>query len=178
MREIARVSAILGIVCAAALMLIAAPARAAVPVWSMNATSCVPDADTITFDRYVTNKGIVAHRKRNVDLIQLACDVNNPPIQGTQWFLFVTYRDSTGTAATANVLARLIRVSRTTGAQTVVATFNSNDSGVVTMGQGSVGFTHAFDFANNYYYVLLALDRSSFSETVQVVGAAIEPFIP
>jgi hypothetical protein len=164
-------------ICAAAVMLMAVPAHA-VPVWSSNATSCAADADSIMFDRYTTSKGIVAHRSTNVDPIQLSCEISDPSsLQGTQWNLIVTYLDSTGMTNTANVTAKVMRISRTTGVQKVVATFNSDSSAATTMGQGSVGFSHTFDFTASFYYVLITLDRNSTSEIVQVVGAVIEPLI-
>jgi hypothetical protein len=165
-------------ICAAALLLMAVPAHAITPVWSITASSCVPDAESIRLDRYTTAGPTVAHRDANVDLIQLMCNISDPPFQGGDWDLVITYRDSTGTGTGARLIGRLLRVSRLTGVQNAVVTFNSNNTAATTMVKGSIGFTHTFDFDTYYYYVLLQLDRTTAAEIVQVVGVAIEPIIP
>jgi hypothetical protein len=163
-------------ICAAAALLASAPAHAADPVWSMNAASCVPDSETIRNDRHNTSSGFISHRTGNVDLIRVICDVSNPQsFQGSLWNLVVTYRDSTGTGATANVLASLRRTSRTTGTTALVGSFNSNSSAAVAMNKSVTAFTHTFNFDTSYYRVEITLDRASTSEIVQAVGVAIEP---
>jgi hypothetical protein len=166
---------------AAAAVLTAVPAYAnGIPLaWSANATSCVPDAASIEFNRYTTANGRVAHRPNNVDPIQLNCGISDFSVfvGASHWKLVITYRDSTGVQDSAAVIARLVRISRVNGSTAGMVTFNSNSnegSGIDSVGKASISFDHVFNFDNNYYVIQLLLDRTLTSEIVEVSGVAIE----
>jgi hypothetical protein len=165
------------ILAATTAVLMAVPAHAVVPVWSANATSCVADSLSIEQDRYTTAGLRIAHRANNVDPIRLVCEVSDPSsfLGSLHWKLVVTYRDSTGAATSANVIARVFRASRTTGNAAVVATFDSNSRSAIGIAKNSISFDHAFDFDNDYYFVQVVLDRTLTTEIVEAFGVAIEP---
>jgi hypothetical protein len=161
-----------GILAVAATILTAASAHAD---WSAIATSCTPDESSVISQRYVTSGQIVAHRSNNVDLIKLVCAVSGSfPGDNDAWHLAVTYRDQTGTNNAAHVEARLLQASRADGSQTIVASFTSDGIAATTLGTRFKPFTHVFDFRDNYYFVILLLDRALTSQAVQVEGVAIE----
>ncbi len=142
--------------------------------WSANATSCVPDAESIKFGRYASTAAKIAHSVNNVDLIQVVCKISEPLPSDGVWDLNVTYRDSNGTTGGAYVIARLFSLSRLSGVQTLVAVFNSNSSSAVGVTKGSIAFSHTFDFVASYYYVVLLLDRTQTNQVVEAYGVAIE----
>jgi hypothetical protein len=160
----------------AAATLMAAPAHAAVPAWSANATSCVPDPASIETNSFTTTGAKVAHRANNVDPIKLSCAISDPSsFSGSFWNLVVTYRDSTGVGTSASVKAQVVRISRVTGNAATVATFDSNSSSAVGIAKGSSAFINAFNFDTSYYFVQIVLDRTLTTEIVEVYGVAIEP---
>jgi hypothetical protein len=157
---------------AAALVLMAASAHASTPRWSSPAKGCVPDEASV--GRYSTTGPGVAHLNANVALIRLVCPINRQITDDPCWNLAVTYRDSTGTVTSANVTARVFRLSRTAGTGGVVATFDSNAGAGTGVVKRTTQFTHSFNFDANYYYVVIQLDRTVTSEIVQVFGVALE----
>ena len=77
--------------------------------------------------------------------------------------LIVGYADPDGMGINTNVVAKLIRVSRPTGAVVTVATFNSDKSpskNIATRHEDLVQFFQPLDFRNNEYYVELELIRT------------------
>jgi cysteine-rich repeat protein len=147
-------------------------------LWSSISTACTPDRNAIQGDRYSSSPDNVVTPKSGVlDPIVLICPVSlNSPTSPD--VLSMTYRDSTGAAASALVQAQFIRVSRDNGARAVIATLGSNSFTQTTLNKRlSARFTHAVS-PNFYYYVRIELDRSQNSETISSVGVALEKARP
>lgn len=155
-------------------LVLAVPAKADPAAWSSSANGCVATSTSINEERYATS-AYVTHRGTNVDPITLYCPVTYPPAVSIGYNLEVTYLDSTGTGTGANVLVRLFKQSRTTGASTPIASFNSNTQASTTVNLGAVTFVPGFDFAAYVYFVQIVMDRSSTSQTVRVYSVAIVP---
>jgi hypothetical protein len=161
---------------AAALVLMAMPAHAFTPLWSAPAKGCVPDEASA--GRYSTTGPGVAHLNTNVAPIRLVCPIDGQLGGTVAWNFVVTYRDSTGAATSANVTARVIRLSRAAGNQSVVTTFDSNGSAATGVAKGTIAFNHLFNFDTNYYSVVIQLGRTLASQIVQVFGVALESTEP
>jgi hypothetical protein len=130
--------------------------------------------------------GRLSFNASHTGYIAIVCNVDNPRDLGTNpaWDqLEVTYIDPDGvhtidvhTGDTFQVLAQLIRVNKTTGVQSVIVEFNSNNdcplgsfcdgTGVRTMVKP---FAHAFDFANYAYAVYGRLFRREARLTVKPI---------
>jgi hypothetical protein len=163
---------IVSICAAAALVLMAMPAHAITPLWSAAAKGCVPDEGSAGL--YSTTGSGVSHLNNNVGIIRLLCPIDRSLGGTVDWSLVVTYRDSTGASASANVTARVFRVSRITGNEAEVAAFNSNSSAALGITKATITFDHSFNFDNSYYYVVIRLNRTAASEIVQIFGVALE----
>ena len=86
----------------------------------------------------------------------------------------MTYRDSTGTATTAHVRARLYRMPVGKTNTNVLAELDSDgfgDTGTVL--HQTAAFSHSFDFGGNSYWVRLELDCSSTSQVVIIHSVAV-----
>jgi len=96
-------------------------------VWSTTANNCVPDDDTIKFERHKVNIASVEHATGNVGLITLNCRIDRFSDGGvSEWNIKLSYRDSTGTGTTAFVRARLYRMGTGGFDPSVIAGANSN----------------------------------------------------
>lgn len=87
--------------------------------------------------------------------------------------LFVTYRDSTGTAPGASVIANLVSVDRLTGARTTLQMFNSNThpETVVAARGGSAAVPAPISTTDTFYSLEVELKRTTASQTVEFYGA-------
>ena len=157
---------------AAALVLMTLPAHAITPLWSAPAKGCVPDEGSAGL--YSTTGSGVSHLNNKVGVIRLVCPIDQNLGGTVDWSLVVTYRDSTGTAASANVTARVFRVSRVTGNEAEVAAFNSNSSTALGITKATITFDHSFNFDASYYYVAIRLNRTTASEVIKIFGIALE----
>lgn len=146
-------------------------AHAAGTYWSAAAATCVPGDPAIQSDRYLVQAGKVQHTASSVDLVTLYCPVERNTGADDPNRLYMTWNDSSS-APGANVKAQLIRMSKTTGALTTIATLDSNSSGTGLI-YGSVGFTEALNWGQNYYYVRVDLDRNNTSEIEQFFGVEL-----
>jgi hypothetical protein len=109
----------------------------------------------------------VQHATGNVDLIVLTCPITQFTTDTTSWNLFLGYRDSTGTGASAFVRARLYAMPIAGGPPVLLTTANSNSSASTAAGYvPSPVFAHTFNFSSNSYWVRVELARSSTSQTV------------
>ncbi len=151
-------------------------AMAITPTWSSVAVACQPDQASGA--RLSTRSNRIANNSTNLSPIVLFCEVEASILSGQQWDLALTYQDSTGAGASAFVRATLMSMNRATGANATIATVNSNSSAATTITRGVQGFTHTFNFNTSYYYVVITLDRSATTESVQALGVSIDPFIP
>jgi hypothetical protein len=135
--------------------------------WSVPASRCVPDDDTIQFNRHSVGNASVEHAAGNVDLIVLACPVTPFSTASHFWSMGFTYRDSTGTNTQGSVRARLFRMAIGTASPTLMAEANSNSSNVMSLNTVESGqFDHTFDFEANSYWVRVELNRATTGQTV------------
>jgi len=145
--------------------------------WSSIATACTADSLSIQNDRYsAVPDSYISPNPGNVDPITLVCPVSRKAGVPLPHILSVTYLDGTGDATSAAVKAQLIRVKRTNGsARAVVAEVSSDSFASKTVGNHKSDlFTHVLDFATNYYYVRIDIDRSLAKEKVRGIGVALE----
>jgi hypothetical protein len=144
-------------------------------VWSISAANCVPTDASIRADRYKTNVGPVTYNGTAVGAIVLNCPVSAFDTQmANNWQLGLNYRDSTGTAATALVRARLYAMSAIDAAPTatLLAQVHSNtapNETAATVRTSNV-FQHSFLFGPTSYWVMIDLDRDLASQIVSVSG--------
>lgn len=163
------------VACAFAVALSGA-ARAEV-YWSSIATACTPASIAIQSDRYsAVPDSYISPNPGNVDPITLICPVSQKAGVPLPHILSVTYLDGTGDATSAAVKAQLIRVKRSNGsARAVVTEVSSDNFASKTVGNHKSDlFTHVLDFATNYYYVRIDIDRSLAKEKVRGIGVALE----
>lgn len=136
--------------------------------------------------RFIVPGGRLSFNASHTGYIAIVCNVDNPRDLGTNpaWDqLEVTYIDPDGvhtvdvhTGDTYQVLAQLIRVNKTTGVQSVVVEFNSNnDCPLGSFCDGTAvrtnvkPFVHTFDFANYAYAVYGRLYRREANLTVKPI---------
>jgi hypothetical protein len=136
--------------------------------------------------RFIVPGGRLSFNASHTGYIAIVCNVDNPRDLGTNpaWDqLEVTYIDPDGvhtvdvhTGDTYQVLVQLIRVNRTTGVQSVILEFNSNnDCPLGSFCDGTAvrtfvkPFVHTFDFANYAYAVYGRLYRREANLTVKPV---------
>jgi hypothetical protein len=136
----------------------------------------VPSAD-FPVARFITPGGSFTFNRFHDGYIAVLCAVDNPRYSGTQRWneLQVTYKDPDGLRTIEDygllhqAYVELVRVSKTTGAWSLVARFDSNlqcqptptsscggNNAVKTF---TVPFTHTFDFVNYTYAVYGRLYR-------------------
>jgi cysteine-rich repeat protein len=145
--------------------------------WSSIATACTPSSTAIQDDRYtIAPDSTVALKPAELDPIVLICSVPMRAAGLPPNLLSMTYLDSTGTAATAKVQAQLIRVQRSNGVRSVVATVSSNTvpQTTTTALRMSAPFSHALNFAANFYYVRIEIDRAAGNQNVRSIGVGLE----
>jgi hypothetical protein len=148
----------------------------AAELWSMNATSCTPDAGSIRSNLYIGTAGTVKFATGKVGDIIVYCPV--PTLSWTPTSIAIQYYDDT--AAPGNhVTAQLIEMSlgNAAGAGLIksVATVDSDVLAGPTSGGNSKGtiktFSHAYQPKGNAYYIRVDIFRSSptANETVYAV---------
>jgi hypothetical protein len=136
--------------------------------------------------RFIVPGGRLSFNASHTGYIAIVCNVDNPRDLGTNpaWDqLEVTYIDPDGvhtvdvhTGDTYQVLAQLVRVNKTTGVQSVVVEFNSNNDCPLgsfcdgtTVRKNVKPFVHTFDFANYAYAVYGRLYRREANLTVKPI---------
>jgi hypothetical protein len=163
-----------------------APAAADVPgydefgvAWTHTASSCAVDPQHLdkaafrnadfSFQSQAFSRFIQSGQYSFYEPIVARCNVLNPldadpATENPDWnALIVGYADPDGMGINTNVVAKLIRVSRPTGAVVTVATFNSDKSpskNITTRHEDLSQFFQPLDFRNNEYYVELELIRT------------------
>jgi hypothetical protein len=142
---------------------ISSPAFAA-NYWSSPAAGCVPGDPAIQNNRYSIQAGHVYHAGTNIDLISFYCPVQyNPGATAGANTLFLTFIDNSTTAGNY-VTAQLIKMDRSNGSLTTVATVTSEDwDPNASVQQQSIGFSDSLDFTTYVFYVRVDMDRSSTS---------------
>ena len=144
--------------------------------WSMNATSCTPDAASIRNNLYIGTAGTVKFAPGKVGKIVLYCPV--PTLSWTPRSIAIQYYDDT--AAPGNhVTAQFIKMSlgNATGSGLIqsLVTVDSDVLAVPTTGGNSKGsirtFVHAYEPKFNAYYIRVDIDRNNTTanETIYAV---------
>jgi hypothetical protein len=135
--------------------------------WSIPGSGCVPSDATTKFNRHLVVNGTVQHAAGNVGLIELTCPITTFTTDTTTWNLFLGYRDSTGSGASAFVRARLYAMPIAGGPPVLLTTANSNSSASTAAGYlASPVFAHTFNFSSNSYWVRVELGRAATNQTV------------
>ena len=143
--------------------------------WSVNATSCVPDAGTIQKNLHLGTGGTVKFASGKTGDIVLYCPVSfklgfTPSILG-----FVYYDDTS--AAGNHVTVGLIKMVMDTGLITSIVTVDS-DSGPVSSGGNANHVAH--EFADTYdpthfaYYLRIDVIRKSTTANETIYGVALQ----
>jgi hypothetical protein len=166
------------ILTAAAALCFATAAHAQVVVWSSPGTACVPDDQTIKYDRYKGDIAFVQHSDKNKDPIVLNCPIAPFSSASSSFNLGITYRDSTGKNTQAVVRGRLYSMPRTAAATDVLAVVTSDTSAITTNNTLETTFTNTFDFDNFIYWVRIDIQRKSDSQTAIFHSAYINEFVP
>ena len=153
-------------------------------IWSYNAMAAVPTPATLEKGLYDALAGRVNFREGKTGTINLICAV--PATLHNQFVrsLFLTYRDGDGNTGPSVVSAALRFIRKSDGHVETVgngnvssndsAAPNSGPSGWVTHQSATAGNTidnaHTMDFDQNYYYVQITLERSSYEVPLGVIG--------
>jgi hypothetical protein len=143
--------------------------------WNAAAAACVPSAETI--GKFESSGAIgVQHAATKTGSLIFVCPVYRFDSTPTDWVMRMSYRDSTGTATTASVVARLYRVPKDTFAAIAVETLSSNSFTETTNNAAKTvaSFDHTFDFDANAYYVRVALTRSATNQIVRFYSVGLE----
>ena len=151
--------------------IVSLPARDALANdFSMNAASCVPEHKLPTNPRSVTS-GAVTHVSGYTGTIVLYCSI--PVTISAPGNLELLY-SSTANTSTIRVNADYIKMHRTTGAITVVATASSN-SGVNdgTPRTVTTSFSDSYSQSTYAYYVRIWLNRSNNTDVVKAYHATV-----
>jgi hypothetical protein len=142
--------------------------------WQMVGSACTPDPDAIQGDKYVRTSNMgVQFKGTNTGTIYFIC-----PVAGYSGFtasaMGVTYRDDTGQwTSTDEVQALLYRVPRASTSHLIISQLFSSSFSETTTTYHEDTFTHTFDFENYYYYVRVAIKRTSSSQTVAFYGVML-----
>lgn len=138
-------------------------------IWSANGASFLPDSKSVANNWYGTGVGTVTGGAQVV--VTLYAPVTMlPPNTGFSALLLV---NSGRTATNVNTKAQLVKMSRSTGAETIIAAVTASSSGSVHT--TVTAFSAAFDQDNFFYYVRVTL-RSGIAVTqAQVLyGVALQ----
>ena len=145
------------------------------PYWTAAASTCSPDEGAISKygfssgDFYFNGSAVSNPSVVGPAPITVRCNVTNfLDVRGSEpanpnWdALIVGFQDPDGKASNAGMLTRLVRISRPTGAVSIVATLNSNTDALTTRHERFAQFNaSAIDFRNYEYFVEIHLYRTS-----------------
>jgi hypothetical protein len=146
-----------------------------VPAWTAAASTCAPDEGAIgkygfSYGDFFFNGSAVSNTSTLGPIpITVRCNVTNPlDVRGSEpanpnWdALIVGFQDPDGAGTNSRIVARLVRISRPTGAASIVATLNSGGDPLTTRHERFVQFNaSALNFANYEYFVEIYLYRAS-----------------
>lgn len=144
--------------------------------WSMNATSCTPDAGSIQNILYIGTAGTVKFAAAKVGNIVLYCPV--PTLSWTPTSIAIQFYDDSsvkGDHVTAQFIEMALGNAAGAGLIKSVASVDSDVLAAPTSGGNSKGnihtFTHAYDPKGNAYYVRvdIARTRTAANETIYAV---------
>ena len=160
-----------------AFVCIASSAQAAVG-WSAAGSACTPNGATV--GHYTSaNAAGVTFSGSDVGSLVFTCSFDRFDSGTTDWVLKLSYRDSTGTGVSGQVLARVYKLPIGTYTPVVLKSVSSNGFNVTannTIVSGS--FNHSFDFDTNVYFVQVTLTRAASSEIVTFVSVVLDQAPP
>lgn len=145
-------------------------------LWTQVASACTIDESDLA--DYNASGPYVYFKSAASGTIYLRCNITNPDDGGTSPFwntLHVTYKDADGTSTSTRVIARLRRMTRSTGSVSTRATFDSNTFAGTGVQERDVQVSENWNFYNYYYYIEAYIYRASgTSGDVRVYGFALE----
>ena len=161
---------ILGLVVVASLAAFSTSARASpFTIWSANGASFLPDSKSVANNRYSTGLGTIAGGAQ-VTVTLYAPVTMLPPNTGFTALLVV---NSGRTAPNVNTKAELVKMSRSTGAETIIATVTASSS--TSVHTTSTSFSATFEPDNFFYYVRVTLKSGIVVSQLQVLyGVALQ----
>jgi hypothetical protein len=157
----------------------AAQPAAADVYWSSISTACTPDSRSIQDNRYQSpTDGYVTPQAGAIDPIVLICGVAPNTGAPLPHILKMTYLDTNATPSSGAVKATLLRVNRTTGVRSAVATVSSKTFSATAVITQGVTFAPVLNFEAFYYYVRIDMDRTKANENIRSIGVALESPVP
>ena len=138
-------------------------------IWSANGASFLPDSKSVMNNSYSTGSGTVAGGAQ-VTVTLYAPVTMLPPNTGFSALLVV---NSGRTATNVNTKAQLVKMSRSTGAETTIAAVTASSSASVHTTVTS--FIATFDPDNFFHYVRVTLKSGIAVSQAQVLyGVALQ----
>jgi len=158
-----------------AFLVVASAAQGQTIPWSAVGTTCVPNGATVGHYQTTATVGGVRHLGAETGTLVFTCTVQPFTTAITAWVLKLNYRDSTGMAASASVVARLYRMPFADSTPVLVETLSSNSFAATALTSKSsiASFNHTFNFTNNVYFVQVTMARNG-AQVVQFHSVAIE----
>lgn len=141
--------------------------------WSTVGSTCQPGSDSIGLFAY--SNGTYEFAPGETGKIATRCQVNNPLDTGVPAWKSLTagFRDPDGRGGDYEVQVSLERVAKSTGLHGIIVTLDSNSYTNTGATSKTVTFSHAFDFTNFSYYVLLNVSRTDSSAAPGVWFASL-----
>jgi hypothetical protein len=136
--------------------------------WTAVATACVPDENAA--GKFEFEFGRVMFLGGNTGEIGFRCNVTNPQDSAgsPNWdTMEISYEDTDNFFSAAEVVVTLRRVDKFSGLSFELANFSSNGKGLGQQLEFQP-FVHAFNFANNAYYVGISLKRTNNTQNPKI----------
>jgi hypothetical protein len=131
-------------------------------VWGTPGSTCVPTNTTIASGLHLTGIASIKFAAGKTGTMVFLCPIFRFNNGTTSWTFDLTYEDSTATGPGAFVLAQLYRMPHGSATPVLLASVNSNTSGVATLNTlPSPSFNHTFDFEANNYWARVSLKRAT-----------------
>jgi len=143
--------------------------------WTTAATACVPDESSVGLYQFDDATVTINGSAPTDAAVKLRCNIPSPEdvtasSSPSSWNrMQVGYTDPGGST---EVKVQLVRVTKTTGAVWVMATFTSVTAAAPTVGSATIA--SAFDFTTYVYYVGINLTRTSGSSTPSVWFVSVD----
>ena len=150
--------------------------------WSVPGSTCIPIGASAPKVR--VNLAAVDHASTATGPIFLNCQIERFDSGASQWALALMYRDSTGTNASAGVVAQIFSLdtnpSSLSATPVLVTTVSSNSSNIKDTNNTVFSlFTHTFNFEANTYFARVILTRAATNQTVILHSLKLQvSFIP
>jgi hypothetical protein len=141
------------------------------PIVLSTCTAAAPASGPAVLD----NRGAVRLAGATTGTVRVNCPIDPGKVVGhNRHEIAVTYRDSTGLAAGAEVAASVIEVNTFTGQIRTVATFTSNDRASKSLTTGIKTFLYDFNYAFNFYYLEVSVSRGAAAQIAAAYLAGVK----